>query len=78
MPERITELVRKHPGEWLAVRVTKEENFEPVEGELLFHTPQREELYKNLTLKKGERVAVFFAGPPLKEGYYAAFACSKG
>jgi len=70
---KIAELKKKYKGEWLAIAVTKEVNGESVEGKLLLHTPEREELWKRVPLSRDRIVYVTYAGPPLEEGYAAAF-----
>jgi len=68
---RIEELIAEHEGEWLAIEVTKEENGHPKEGILVYHSPVREEVWEKTRERK--RLYIVYAGPPLKEGYAAAF-----
>jgi len=70
---KIAELKKKYKGEWLAIAVTKEQNGEAVEGELLLHLREREELWKQVPMSKDRIVYVTYAGPLLDEGYAAAF-----
>ncbi|MBI3460646.1 hypothetical protein HY009_06940 [Candidatus Acetothermia bacterium] len=68
---KIEELLKKYPGEWLAIEVTDEVEGVPVAGELICHSSHRAEVWRKTQAKK--RVYVTYAGPPLKEGYAAAF-----
>lgn len=73
---KIEELKKKYKGEWLAIEVTKEEDGRSVEGRLILHEKDRDELWEKLSLKKLKKdieVYVTYAGPPLKKGYAAAF-----
>ncbi len=67
----IEELVRKHKGEWLAIEVTEELQGIPIAGELVYHSPRRKEVWQKT--KDYKRLLITYAGPPLKEGYAAAF-----
>ncbi|MFO7991383.1 MAG: hypothetical protein R6U61_03695 [Thermoplasmata archaeon] len=42
---KIVDLKKKYEGEWFAIEVTKEEDGEPKEGNLLLHKKDREELW---------------------------------
>ena len=68
----IEEIKRKHQGEWLAIRVTREVRGKPVEGELVATAKDRDEIWRKVKIGK-EPIYVTFAGPPLKKGYIAAF-----
>jgi len=68
---RIEALIAEYEGEWLAIEVTEEENDQPKEGELVYHSPTREEVWERTGERK--RLYIIYAGPPLKEGYAAAF-----
>ena len=70
---KIEKLKKKYKGEWLAIEVTKEEGGEAIEGKLILHSKIREEIWKNISLSKEKEIYVTFAGPPLEEGYAAAF-----
>lgn len=67
----IEELIRKHKGEWLAIEVTEELEGVPVAGELVYHSPRRKEVWEKT--RDRQRLYITYAGPPLKEGYAAAF-----
>lgn len=67
----IEELIRRYPGEWLAIEVKIEDGGQPKAGDLIYHAQNREEVW--LKTKDRERLYIFYAGPPLKEGFAAAF-----
>lgn len=60
-----------HQGEWLAIEVTEEADGQPSEGKLIYHSPVREEVWEKTRERK--RLYITYAGPPLKEGFAAAF-----
>ena len=67
---KIKELGKKHKDEWLAVEVTKEKEGIPVEGELLDHDKDRQELYDRLIGKDIESVVyTFYTGDIIEKGY---------
>ncbi|MFQ5864235.1 MAG: hypothetical protein ACE5IW_03295 [bacterium] len=70
---KIEQLKKKYEGQWLAIEVTKEKNGEATEGELILHTANREELWKKVPPSKDKIIYITYAGPPLEEGYAAAF-----
>ena len=70
---RIEEFKKKYKGEWLAIEVTREEKGRSVEGKLVLHTPDREKLWKEIPQSRERMIYVTYAGPPLEEGYAAAF-----
>ena len=63
----IDELKEKYDGEWLAIRVLKEDRSRPQEGELLHHSMSEDEVW---SVVKGDRTRIYvtYAGPPLPEG----------
>ena len=69
---KIAELKETYDGEWLAIVVTKREDHESIEGELVFHSKDRDAVWKNVT---GDTRTLFvtYAGPPLPPGRIAAF-----
>lgn len=67
----IEELKEQHQNEWLAIDVTQSRDGEPLEGELVYHSAHRDEVWEKT--KDQEKLYITFAGPPLKEGYAAAF-----
>lgn len=73
MPESVQRLKEKYEGEWLAIEVTKEINGEPLEGELVARSRDRDQIWDKAPVSKEKPIYIVFAGPPLKEGYAAAF-----
>lgn len=69
-PERIEEIEKRYPNEWLAILVTKvDRNDVPIEGFLLVHSPNHDEVWEKIRGHQGE-VFVFFTGdlvPPNME-----------
>jgi len=61
MIETFESLKHKYPNEWLAVRVTKREKFDPVEGELLARGKTSSEVHRAIS-RRPELIAVFFTG----------------
>jgi len=57
-PEPIDVIEKRYPNEWLAIEVTKlDRNKVPLEGVLLFHSPDRKEVRQRL---RGRREHVLF------------------
>lgn len=73
MAHTIRALKERHPGEWLAIRVTRYEDFQPLEGELLFHHEKEATVLQNVELPKTERVYLTYAGVLIEEGHGVAF-----
>jgi len=67
----IQELIEQHPDEWLAIDVKAEEGGRPKAGALVYHAKDRDEVWRKT--KRLRRLYIVYAGPPLKEGYAAAF-----
>ena len=70
---KVVELKEKYKDEWLAIEVTKEENGKVIEGNIILHLPNREKLWKDVPLQKDKVIYITYAGPPLEDGYAAAF-----
>ncbi len=66
---------QSHPEEWLAVEVTETDpdSREPAAGRVLTHAATRDEIWAQVRQWKHRDIFVFFNGPPLPEGYAAAF-----
>ncbi len=69
---KIQQLKDIYKGEWLAVAVVKQGEAGVEEGELLYHSRESGEVWRKI---KGDKRKIFvtYAGPPLPEGYAAAF-----
>ena len=70
---KIKNFLEQHKDEWLVIKVTKKnKSGVPEEGELLYHTPDREKAWKHVPSTKGY-IQVIYAGDPIKKGYAAVF-----
>lgn len=68
---KLEEAKAKHAGEWIAFRIT-EENDNP-EGEVLLHSKERRIFDKELLEMGLTDIYITFAGPPVPEGYSLMF-----
>jgi len=71
---KIKELKEKYKDEWLAIKVSKVKNGRSVEGELIAHCKDQKEIWKKAKKGKEKGIYITYAGPPLEEGYAAAFS----
>lgn len=70
---KIEELREKYQNEWLLIRVTAvDDQDQPVEGELLAHSKNRDEIY-DAQLKRREDLYITYAGKMPEKGYAVAF-----
>ncbi len=72
-PELIEEIRKRFKDEWLLIKVTKhDKNGLPVEGILLFHSPDKKALHETIInlRQQGERgeLMSWFEGPLVPEG----------
>lgn len=67
----ITDLIDRHRGEWLAIEITEESEGKPLQGELIYHSPDRWEVWEQTKSKK--RLFITYAGEALEKGWAAAF-----
>ena len=74
MIEPIEALKQKYANQWLAVKVTKEENWVPLEGELVAHSRDKSEVYRAIQ-DSNEVLDIFFAGEKIKQGVLWALVC---
>lgn len=68
----IQELKEAYKGEWLAIAVVHAEGYEPQEGELIYHSKDREDVWRRIKHDR-RRIYITYAGAFLEEGYAAAF-----
>ena len=68
----IKQLKEEYKGEWLAVDIKKEDITGPLEGEVVYRSKDRSEVWLRI---KGDRrrLYVTYAGPLIEEGYAVAF-----
>jgi hypothetical protein len=72
-PENIEEIRKRIKDEWLLIDVTKVDKYnQPLEGQLLAHTKDRDEIWRRFRENKGD-LLVEFSGEPLEEGTVAMF-----
>jgi hypothetical protein len=69
--EDVQELIQQYPGEWLAIDVKNETGGRPKAGRLVCHARDRDAVWRKT--KSRRRLYIVYAGPPLQEGYAAAF-----
>lgn len=69
--ENVQELIDQHPGEWLAIDVETETGGRPKAGRLVCHAGDRHAGWRET--KSRRRLYIVYAGPPLQQGYAAAF-----
>ncbi len=59
----IQEMRSRYPAEWLLIAYTElDEEMNVIRGEVLAHSPDRDEIYRQLLLMKGKSVAIEYAG----------------
>ena len=68
----VEQLKAEHEGEWLAINVTASENYEAIEGELLYHSSDHDEVWRKIEeipreSRKDYDIKVCYAGPLLAE-----------
>jgi hypothetical protein len=73
-PEPIEQIRQRYEGEWLLIKVTKHDRSGfPVEGILLLHTPDKEEIHEAILnlREQGEtgELMFWFEGPLVPEGW---------
>jgi len=70
-PEKIEAIRRKIKDEWLLIEVTKVDKVnQAVEGCLLAHTEDRDEIWQRFRKHDGD-LLVIFSGEPIPEGTVA-------
>lgn len=68
-PKSLEELHREFPDEWLLIRVTKTDRYNvPLEGVVLFHSPDRDEIVKVDDGLEGD-ILVDYSGDPVPKGW---------
>ena len=59
----IEEMRDQYFGEWLLIAYTElDDEMNVIHGEMLAHSPDRDEIYRNLLSMKGKAVAVEYVG----------------
>ncbi len=67
----VRQLIARYPGEWLAIELKAEEEGRPKAGRVVCHAKDRDAVWRKT--KSRRRLYIVYAGPPLQEGYAAAF-----
>ena len=69
----LQEIQERFRDEWVLVRVLEEDELgQPLRGEVVAHSPHREEIYAVQRRLRGD-FALFYTGEIPKEGYAVAF-----
>jgi len=64
-PEKIEEIRKRIKDEWLLIDVTKVNRYdEPLEGQLLAHTKDRDEIWQRFRENKGDLLSEIPKGKP--------------
>jgi hypothetical protein len=59
----LEEIISLYPDEWvLIVSPELDEDLNVIQGEVLAHSPDRDQLYSQLSLRKGKSVAIEYTG----------------
>jgi len=59
----INEILKQYHNEWLLIEVEKfNDDWEPVEGKVIAHSPLKQLIYEALLEYKGENFAIEYAG----------------
>lgn len=70
---KIEEVKEKYKDEWVLIKVLKTDELNrPIEGEVLFHSKNRDEVYAKMKEVKGHTYTLYTGEIP-KEGYAVAF-----
>lgn len=60
---KMEEIRRHYEGEWVLIEYTElDEDLKVVEGDVIAHSPHREEIYRQLLRTKGKDVAIEYLG----------------
>ena len=69
MEELIEELRKKYTGEWLAIHETEYENWNPQEGLLPVHNPDKEVFHREIRVSRFRSVCYTYGGAMIPSGY---------
>jgi hypothetical protein len=65
------EIRQQYPDEWVLIEFTElDAELKVVKGEVIAHSPHKEEIYKQLPDLENERIAIEFTGELPKEPAY--------
>lgn len=67
----LEEIKRRYPNEWVLIEfVELDEELKVVEGRVIAHSPNKEEIYKKLLELENEKIAIEFTGERPEEPAY--------
>ena len=70
---KIESLKEKYKDEWLLIKITMtDEQDQPIEGELLLHSKNRDEIYESQKALKND-IYITYSGELPKKGFAVAF-----
>lgn len=59
----LEEIISLYPDEWVLIAYTElDEDLNVIQGEVLAHSPDRDQLYNNSLPRKGKSVAIEYTG----------------
>ena len=74
---KIEEIKKKYKDNWVLIKVIKIDKLNrPIEGEVIFHSKNRDEVYAKMKKIRGHTYTVYTGEIP-KEGYAVAFNVDK-
>ncbi|MGH7961023.1 MAG: hypothetical protein ACRERD_04245 [Candidatus Binatia bacterium] len=57
------EIRNQYAGQWVLIEYQRlDDHLNAVEGEVIAHSPQKEEMYTHLLQTKGKKIAIEYAG----------------
>ena len=67
----LEEIKHQYPDEWVLIEFTElDEGLEVIEGEVIVHSPNKEEINKKLVELENEKIAIEFTGTMPHEPAY--------
>jgi hypothetical protein len=59
----LADMQEQYDGEWLLIAYTElDEDMQPIAGEVITHSPDREVVYRELLRQRGKSVAIEYVG----------------
>ena len=73
--EKVQNILDRFPGEWVAIEVVKDDDFDGGEGNLIIHSPCESEVWDEID---GDPRLIFvgYSGPMLAEGVDGILLCA--
>lgn len=67
----LEEIIRQYPSEWVLIEFTTlDEELKVVDGEVVAHSPSKEDIYKQLAMLDRDNIAIEFTGEMPEEPAY--------